>query len=700
MTVSSGFFNSVNHDRLYDAEQLSSIFDGVIVDGVYENVGEAFNVIAYPDAYNTVLVGTGRAWFDHTWTLNDSRFSITLDPPNEMLGRIDAIVIDVNKERDTRKNSIIYLKGDEATPDFPPTLINTENHHQYPIAYITRHAEQNGPISQSDIEITVGTGACPIATGVLEAQNLENLMQQLDSEFNEWWDGIKEVLDENVATNLQNQIDEIKEKLEGDTALVGLLEKPIADAFMSGDYGLDVTSYSVPLEHPENELQNTIGFLLNGETCSISFYRKPLAYPTPGLSYENTYTIGINITSSDGVVSKQEFAVSSQYIQTSISLYSSGSSTYSIPIADGFFTLVHSDTNSYPAKYVYLITYVNLSGRAILFTPLTISISSSGTVQTSYGQSVTPSGFPGDLQINTRAPRVDVFKSVTSVEYLNNGRAVPVLFESANTITAYGDTFSNPAGCAAIFTSDQVLSQTVFQNLSQYATLIGWSSKSETSFLPWMNKIDDATNAIVYFNVLFDSFNNQVKDSGIRALFDLETLNFTVVNDAATYPLPSKYPIEVKYGVETYSLSEVSGVTETKMVVGGSKDVVSEKRSDYFLAATNLCEPLPEGTYIAANDDGRLYGIAGTGEQIAIGTNGGAAILKTEKTVSNTIDINKVVVWEKGYINTNSFTSYLMINGSVDTVLTYPLSGMTDHTDHSNKTAFVVKISRGGIIDV
>ena len=34
MAVTSGFFNSVNHDRLYDAEQLSSIFDGIIIDGV------------------------------------------------------------------------------------------------------------------------------------------------------------------------------------------------------------------------------------------------------------------------------------------------------------------------------------------------------------------------------------------------------------------------------------------------------------------------------------------------------------------------------------------------------------------------------------------------------------------------------------------------------------------------------------------
>ena len=246
MTVSSGFFNSVNHDRLYNSEQLSSIFDGIILDGVYENYGNAFMVTAYSEVNSTVLIDTGRAWFDHTWTLNDSQFSMTLDPPNEMLERIDAIVIDVNRTQETRRNSIVYVKGSTgSSPATPPSMINEELHKQYPIAYITRPAGSNAPIQQSQIDIRVGKSGCPIVTGVLEAQNLENLMEQLGDEFNTWWDGIKAVLDENIATNLQNQIDEINEKLNSDSALVGLLEKPIAEVFMSGDYKLLSSSYTL-----------------------------------------------------------------------------------------------------------------------------------------------------------------------------------------------------------------------------------------------------------------------------------------------------------------------------------------------------------------------------------------------------------------------------------------------------------------------
>lgn len=210
MTVSSGFFNSVNHDRLYDAEQMSSIFDGIIEDGVYESIGEAFMVTAYSDANDTVIVGTGRAWFDHTWTLNDTQFSITLSPPNTLLGRIDSIVIDVDRRDTVRKNSIILVEGEYAETPVAPTLINEELHKQYPIANIQVDSGVSGPVSQSKITYLVGTDPCPIVTGPLEAFNISNYFQQMESEFEIWFEGVKDILDTNVAMDLQNQINELR----------------------------------------------------------------------------------------------------------------------------------------------------------------------------------------------------------------------------------------------------------------------------------------------------------------------------------------------------------------------------------------------------------------------------------------------------------------------------------------------------------
>ena len=684
MTVSSGFFNSVNHDRLYDAEQLSSIFDGVIVDGVYENVGEAFNVTAYPDANNTVLVGTGRAWFNHTWTLNDSRFSITLDPPNEMLGRIDAIVIDVNKERDTRQNSIIYVKGDEATPDFPPTLINTENHHQYPIAYITRHAEQNGPIKQSDIEITVGTGACPIATGVLEAQNLENLMQQLDAEFNEWWDGIKDVLDENVAINLQNQIDAINEKLNSDTALVGLLEKPIAEAFMSGDYGLNVTSYKLKSGMANTspiktafELQNTVTFLPNGETCYIL-----TGWDWPDALIKNpTMYIDINIADKNGVNKSNKYqieGVSHTHIE--------GDEITGIA-NDAQIVLVGYSVESYPAEFTYLITYCDFwANNAHIETKLmTVRISSSGTIAIEYSEVNSSESLTSYIPNAKRELGLKFGRAVNSVKVSNESTIVPC-YGSCRTITnPYGDKFTYDFCYVSLVNSDMVITE---EKLTQFTNVPNsLYSRWVSPYTIWHY----VANQIIAYFAGSDS-GNESTDYGDRIVINPDDLSAQYVTDgASTYPLPSEYSYNVSYGVETYSLSEKNGVSVTKIDTGKPPAIITEKRSPYFLGASNLAESLPEGTFIATSDsNGRLYGSASGGQQLAIGTNGGAAMLKAKKTLAANIDISKTVLWLKGFYISDEYTAYLMIDGTTNYVLTYDpwMAGFA-------KTVSVVKISKG-----
>ena len=220
MTVSSGFFNSQNHDRLYDAEQFSSVFDGVILDGVYQGVGDAFKVTAYPDANNTVIVGTGRAWFDHTWTVNDSQYSIVLAEPNIMLGRIDAIVLDIDRRSSVRKNSIKYIQGALASAPEHPVLIKEELHNQYPLAYITIQPGESAPVNQMYIENKVGTPDCPLVTGVLESMDSDMFTQQMEAKFEDWFEGIKSSLEGDIALNLQNQINNLKEKLNEQASLL------------------------------------------------------------------------------------------------------------------------------------------------------------------------------------------------------------------------------------------------------------------------------------------------------------------------------------------------------------------------------------------------------------------------------------------------------------------------------------------------
>lgn len=211
MSVTSGFFNSINGDRTYNAEQMSSIFDGIINDGVFANIGTAFSVQATTG--NTVNVGTGRCWFDSTWLLNDATLPIELDDAEVLLDRIDAIVIEINHSESIRAGSIKVVNGTPSSTPVNPTMTHTDYINQYPIAYIMRSANSDS-ITQANITYTVGSNACPFVTGILSVVSIQNIVAQWENEFDTWLDSLSAMLDDNTAANLANQILELKDQFD------------------------------------------------------------------------------------------------------------------------------------------------------------------------------------------------------------------------------------------------------------------------------------------------------------------------------------------------------------------------------------------------------------------------------------------------------------------------------------------------------
>lgn len=210
MAFSYGFYNSLNGDRKYDSEDLSRMFDGIITDGVIGSVGNGFAVVA--SSGNTVLVKSGRAWFNHTWSYNDAPMPIACGSAEALLDRYDAIVLEVNSSQSSRTNSIKVITGTSASNPSKPTLANSEYLHQYPLAYIKRLAGSTS-ISQSNIENAVGTEDCPICTGVLKSLNVEQLMAQWAAEFDEWFESTKNTLSGDVAGNLLTKIENAEDKI-------------------------------------------------------------------------------------------------------------------------------------------------------------------------------------------------------------------------------------------------------------------------------------------------------------------------------------------------------------------------------------------------------------------------------------------------------------------------------------------------------
>lgn len=229
MSISFGFYNSSNHDRRYDARQISRLFNALIKDGVFMHIGSHFAVTE--GSGMTVNVGTGYAWFNSTWTLNDSPFPITPEESDLLLTRIDAVVLEINETVNSRTNSIKFVKGTPSANPQKPALTNTNDVHQYALAYVTI-APGAESLSQANIENNVGMESCPFVTGILETVDISSLIAQWETQWNEWlnqqkketddfqetseekfnawFENVKGQLGTDPAGNLQSQIDQIK----------------------------------------------------------------------------------------------------------------------------------------------------------------------------------------------------------------------------------------------------------------------------------------------------------------------------------------------------------------------------------------------------------------------------------------------------------------------------------------------------------
>lgn len=196
MSVSSGFFNSLNGDRKYNAAQMSAIFDGLIIDGVFASIGTAFAVKAAGGL--TVNVGVGKAWFDHTWTVNDSILPMTAPEAEVLLDRIDAVVLEVNGTESVRENTIKFVKGNPSSAPSRPILTNEGNVHQYPLCYIYRKYG-TAVINQADITPMVGTESTPFVTGILQTISLDELLGKWQDELDRFTDARSQEVDDWIA---------------------------------------------------------------------------------------------------------------------------------------------------------------------------------------------------------------------------------------------------------------------------------------------------------------------------------------------------------------------------------------------------------------------------------------------------------------------------------------------------------------------
>lgn len=204
MTLTYGFYDALSNDRVYTAAQMSRLFEGIITDGIFQTIGTAF-VVTHNTGSMNINVGAGRAWFNYTWTLNDSVMVLTVDASEAVLHRIDAVVLEVDTDVAVRANSIKIIKGTPGSSPVAPTMANTATKHQYRLANIAVNAGVT-QITAGNITNFVGTVSTPFITGILQSLDVATLLAQYQYNFDTWFATLVDELTTEQAGNLQSQI--------------------------------------------------------------------------------------------------------------------------------------------------------------------------------------------------------------------------------------------------------------------------------------------------------------------------------------------------------------------------------------------------------------------------------------------------------------------------------------------------------------
>jgi hypothetical protein len=299
--ITYGFFNAVNGDRRYSADQLGNYFKGLISNGVFEKVGKAFIVTSNNDM--SINVGSGKAYINEKWIENDKTANYSIDASDTAYARIDTVVIRLDYT--ARTISIKILKG-TASPT--PTAVSiTRNNSVYDLKLAEVKVNANvTKITTSDIsDYRLDTRVCGFVTGVIKQVDTSDLFLQMQEDYKAVRNSIVKDLNVNtqVLTSMETRIANetfvdfyVGENYSPGDSLIVMNEKT-SHIYGTSEYTIirNENNYYLNFKkQPDNGAKINIILVKSyvGGTGEVPFYTKPML--DAKFSFSNSYLFDAN----------------------------------------------------------------------------------------------------------------------------------------------------------------------------------------------------------------------------------------------------------------------------------------------------------------------------------------------------------------------------------------------------------------------
>lgn len=214
-------FNSINGDRKYKSEDFASYFASFIGDGVFPNPSTGLQVIDNNDM--SVAVQAGKGWIKGYFYQNTDDFILKIDLADSLLNRIDRVVLrlDYNK----RAVNLFIKKGTFASSPVAPLLQRDADIYELGLADVYVRAGVISIIQSNITDLRLDSTYCGIVHGTVDQVDVTTIFNQyttkfklkeeeFETEFEEWIEQLKDVLEGDVAGNLLNLINTNKDNID------------------------------------------------------------------------------------------------------------------------------------------------------------------------------------------------------------------------------------------------------------------------------------------------------------------------------------------------------------------------------------------------------------------------------------------------------------------------------------------------------
>ena len=183
--VNCGFWDAINYDRTYSADDMNRPYSRLVADGVFAaNDGAPssdLQVVASGASMN-ITVQKGQGIFARKWFENPSSLLITVPDNTALYSRVDSLVVQVDKRTSGRVGNIVYRTGTPAQNPEPPAINTVQNVVEYRIANITVGASA-ASVSQAEITDLRGSSECPWVTALIQQVSTSTLWAQFQAAY-------------------------------------------------------------------------------------------------------------------------------------------------------------------------------------------------------------------------------------------------------------------------------------------------------------------------------------------------------------------------------------------------------------------------------------------------------------------------------------------------------------------------------------